>query len=152
MANNGIVFDEGYVEVPLNGDKNRTLRVNPSDPNLVPRLKETLDDLNAKMDKYKDAKILDTGDGIGEASEAVKELNKELRENFDKIFYEGAADTVFGPLNPFATASNGKTIYENFVDGFFKWLEPNMKKRNESVEKAVNKYKAEYDRLPSGNA
>lgn len=148
-----LIFDDGCKEYEINGDPNRVLRFNPADVGFIDRLEAALNDVKGEMDKVKGVKISPTGNAIDETSEAaclVREMNKSLRDSFDKIFYPGAADVVFGYMNPLALAG-GKTIYEQFLDAFAKTVKPSIDKEMKASEKHIEKYKAEYDRLPSGN-
>ncbi len=141
-----IVFDDGIKEFEINGDPNRILRINLADIGLVDRMKASLDKMK---DELKDIDLTVDGESTDKqesVAEFVRTLNKKLREGFDEMFYPGASEAVFWVQNPLSTASNGATIYENFIESFTKLLEPEFKKAQKKSEKHMAKYKEALDK------
>lgn len=143
---NSIVFDEGIKEFEINNDPNRVLKFNPSDPGIVDRYYTCITKMEAELEKVKDLQIDPEGNPLSElsgAAETIKEVNRILRSNFDEVFYEGAADIVFGKQNPLALAG-GNTIYENFMNAFQKIIAPLIEEEKTKSQKAVEKYRSQY--------
>ena len=149
-----LIFDDGCKEFEINGDPNRVLRFNPADIGFIERLEGALQNVTKDMESLKGIKLSPTGNALDEASEAaelVRSMNKSLRASFDQIFYPGAADVVFGAMNPLAL-SGGHTIYENFLKAFVAIVKPTMDTEVKATQEHLEKYKSEYDRLPAGSA
>lgn len=148
-----LVFDDGCKEFEINGDPSRVLRFNPADIGFIERLEGAMAEVTKEMDKLQGVKLSPTGNALDEASEAagiVRSMNKSLRASFDQIFYPGAADIVFGAMNPLAL-SGGHTIYENFLKVFADIVKPTMNKEVQATQEHLAKYKDSYDRLPAGS-
>ena len=144
-----IIFDEGYRTFDINGDPNRVLRVNPSDIGILDRMMKAYEDMQKEVAELGDIKISNTGEAISDAVEVVgtiRKLNRMLRMRFDEIFYEGAADIVFGTMNPLATAG-GKTVFENFMEAFIKEIKPMLEDEQKQTSENLKKYKDQYDRF-----
>lgn len=144
-----IKLDDGYKEYAINGDENRILRINPTDITIIPKMEASLDKLRKELEGIEGIKISPTGNALEDgknSAEVVRRVNKAMRDNFDEIFYPGAADIVFGAQSPLAL-SNGKTIYENFMESFIKTIKPVIESEAKKREKHISKYKVEYDRF-----
>lgn len=142
----GIVFNEGIKEFEINNDPNRILRFNPSDVGLVDRYYTCIEKMKEELKNVDDIKIDENGDPMDsfeESAKTIHHVNDVLRSNFDEVFYEGAADVVFGKQNPLAFAG-GQTIYENFMEALKGILEPEIEKEREKSEKNIRKYKEQY--------
>lgn len=141
-------FDEGVKEYEINGDPNRKLKVNMADIGIIDRMQSALEKMQAE---FKNLNIDLNSDGESSNKEEkvvayVRELNKKLRDSIDEIFYAGASDAIFWIQNPLSTASNGATIYENFIEAFTKILEPELKKAQKKSEKHIQKYQQQLDK------
>lgn len=142
----GIVFNEGIKEFEINNDPNRILRFNPSDVGLVDRYYTCIEKMKEELKIVDDIRIDENGDPIDDLEESAKvihRVNEVLRTNFDEVFYEGAAEVVFGKQNPLAFAG-GQTIYENFMEALKDILGPEIEKEKQKSEKNINKYKEQY--------
>lgn len=146
-------FDDGYKELEINGDPERILKYNPGDIGIIDRLEAAYTDVDKQMKDLQGLQISPTGNALDEASEAariIRGLNESLRKTFDNLFYPGAADIVFGRMNPLALVG-GKTIFENFLLAYTKLIKPQIEKEAKAAQKHIEKYKKEYDRMPAGN-
>lgn len=146
-------FNDGLKELEINGDPNRILRYNPGDIGILDRLETAYRKVNDKYKELQGVKLSPTGNALDEASETagiIRDLNKSLRDTFDTIFYPGAADIVFGYMNPLAIAG-GKTVFENFMNAYTQLVKPQIEKEARTMQKHINKYKKAYDRIPAGH-
>lgn len=144
-------FNDGLKELELNDDPNRILYYNPGDIGILDRLETAWHDIDRQMKDLQGLAISPTGNAVNGASEGakiVRGLNKSLRTTFDNLFYPGAADVVFGQMNPLALAG-GKTVFQNFLEAYGKLLKPQIEKEAKAAQKRIEKYKKEYDRMPA---
>ena len=149
MEKKTIQFDEGYIELSINNDPERILKINPSDLSLLERMQEAINTLK-KQTEIKNIKITTNGnavDNLSEAAETVRKANKMLRSTVDHVFYDGAADVIFKSQNPLALTANGKTIFESFFDGFNKAVKPILAEQAKKANTHLEKYRNEYSAL-----
>lgn len=93
-----------YKEYQLNGGE--TIRINVSDPGIVDRLKDAVNQADEIRARY--------GDNVTEDN--LGALNKEIRELIDNtINCPGACDKAFGAVNCLAIAG-GRPIFVNFLE------------------------------------
>lgn len=138
---NNIVFEEGIKEFAINNDENRVLRFNPSDIGLVDRIKNELE----KIDVYAKDNLSDK-----ENFDLAIELDKQLREHVDQMFYEGASQIIFADQNVMTTV-NGMTIFERFFRSLLNTMEPYVKKEGRKSKEKIEKYRKQHDRIVAEN-
>lgn len=138
---NNIVFEEGIKEFAINNDENRILRFNPSDIGLVDRIKNELE----KIDVYAKDNLNDK-----ENFDLAIELDKQLREHVDQMFYEGASQIIFADQNVMTTV-NGMTIFERFFRSLLNTMEPYVKKEGRKSKEKIEKYRKQHDRIVAEN-
>ena len=138
---NNIVFEEGIKEFAINNDENRILRFNPSDIGLVDRIKNELE----KIDVYAKDNLSDK-----ENFDLAIELDKQLREHVDQMFYEGANQIIFADQNVMTTV-NGMTIFERFFRSLLNTMEPYVKKEGRKSKEKIEKYRKQHDRIVAEN-
>ena len=150
MEKKTIQFDEGYIELSINNDPERILRINPSDLSLLERMQEAINTLKQQTETVNNIKITTNGnavDNLSEAAETVRKANEILRSTVDHVFYDGAADVIFKSQNPLALTANGKTIFESFFDGFSKAVKPILAEQAKKANTHLEKYRNEYSAL-----
>lgn len=138
---NNIVFEEGIKEFAINNDENRILRFNPSDIGLVDRIKNELE----KIDVYAKDNLSDK-----ENFDLAIELDKQLREHVDQMFYEVASQIIFADQNVMTTV-NGMTIFERFFRSLLNTMEPYVKKEGRKSKEKIEKYRKQHDRIVAEN-
>lgn len=138
---NNIVFEEGIKEFAINNDESRILRFNPSDIGLVDRIKNELE----KIDVYAKDNL-----GDKENFDLAIELDKQLREHVDQMFYEGASQVIFADQNVMTTV-NGMTIFERFFRSLLNTMEPYVKKEGRKSKEKIEKYRKQHDRIVAEN-
>lgn len=143
-----INFDDGIKEISINGDENRILRVNVTDLGLIDRVDTSIKHLEREMEKLDSEKIKlssdgEAQDGMSEVAEQIRKLNKLFRDEFDNVFYPGSSEIVFGNQNPLSI-SDGKTIFENFMVAFAKYIKPFIEEESKKTKKNIDKYRRLY--------
>lgn len=145
-----INFNDGIKELSINGDESRILRVNLTDFGLIDRVEKSLNDIEKDMKRLKveRAEINAAGDPVNEFSseaKSIRKMNTVMRKRFDQVFYEGAADIVFGKMNPLALNADGMTIYEAFMFAFVKEMKPQFEAASKKNAEHLQKYKKAFD-------
>ena len=140
-------FDSGIKEYAINGDETRILKVNVTDVNFLPRLYESFmraQDLVKNIGTYEPKET--TIESLREGIDQISGIDKAIRDEFDKVFYPGASEIVFGHMNVLSFVGNGDTIYESFMNAFISKMEKEIKTNSEESEKKISKYKTAYQK------
>lgn len=120
MPNKSIKFDTGFKEYVINDDENKKIRINVSDINILKRLEEVQKRIEEKTEKHKDNdKQLTT--------EEFLELDKIVREEINYAFGNDICTTAFGGMNAMSPVSNGKFLFEVFLESLIPVLQEDMK-------------------------
>lgn len=143
-----INFDDGVKEISINNDESRILRVNLTDFGIIDRVDKAIKHLEEEMEKLESEKIKlsadgEAQDGMSEVAEQIRKLNKLFRDEFDNVFYPGSSEIVFGKQNPLSI-SDGKTIFENFMVAFAKYIKPFIEEESKKTKKNIDKYRKLY--------
>jgi hypothetical protein len=151
-----INFEEGIKEFEINNDPNRLLKVNVTDIGIIDRIEKSIKDMQNEASKLADFKLnpdgspaVDEDEDAKEfemAAEAVRNVNRIMRKNFDAVFYPGSSNIVFGKAN-LASTINGKTIYENFMRAFIDTVKPYLESEGEKSNERISTYKEKYEQL-----
>lgn len=143
-------FDDGIREMSINGDESRILRVNLADFGLIDRVEKSLRDIEKDMKRMKAEKIGinssgDSVDALSADAQSIRKMNTALRKRFDQVFYDGAAETVFGKMNPLALNTDGVTIYEAFMRSFTEVMRPEFEAASKKSADRLRAYKTAFD-------
>ena len=147
---NNLVFDDGFKEYTLNGDKNRVIRVNPSDPNLIQRYRDAMKNINDAQAQIKDDIELDkngkvvAADDFDVAADTLKEVDTIIRDNLNHLFNADVYDAVFGLQSPFCVVGKGEYLFEAFMASIKPIIEESSKAANKASEKRTRKYTKGY--------
>lgn len=136
-----INIDDGLKEFTINGDKNRVIRFNPADINLLDRLDRAEKDLEVEKEKLEEDVEIDLK---GEAKnredvEYIREMNNLIKDKIDFIFDADVSEAVFGNQSPLSTVK-GRPYFERFLDAIRPVLEEEITKEVEATDKRVSKY------------
>lgn len=137
MSVTSINFDDGVKKIKVND--NGYIKWSPTDVNFVDRYlifadwveakhAPEVEELIGKMDNIKDYKV-------GSASKLGKDFNAEL----DKVFGEGTSKVVFGDMNPISPVSNGKFLFQNFLEALDPVIQESFNQFEENSDKYLNK-------------
>lgn len=147
-------FDDGYQSFTINGDKNRVIRFNPGDVNIVQRSHDALRNIHEASKGLKDIKISPDGevDGAGSdeelaaAAETLKQVDDVIRENVNLIFNSDVYDVVFNGQSPFCIVGKGTYLFEAFLDSAIGFVEAASKEAAEASRERIGKYTAGYSK------
>lgn len=146
-------FDDGLKSFAINGDESRVIRFNPADPDLIIRYDKarkriagiSTEKLSAvKLDGRGQLLNKEDEDGYDEAVEALKEVNQTIREALKDLFIADVYDIVFAGMSPFAGATDGRFVFETFMEAVKPILENGISEYRAASEKRMEKYTKGY--------
>ena len=131
----------------INGDNTKIIELNPSDMNIVSRLKEAYSKLNSMANRAGSLLNAKEGDSTEEelenVSSALKTLDKEMRELVDYVFDSPVSDAVASNMNMYSLY-NGQFWFEHCIEVlsnlYTNNLKEEFKKMNERMRKHTDKY------------
>ncbi|MFV0517251.1 MAG: hypothetical protein ACK5MV_07635 [Aminipila sp.] len=140
-------FDSGMMELAINGDESKVLRINPADEKIVEGLlkiveskeiKEFIENEKALFDKSnKDSNL----EKVKKKNQLNLELDKFLRNELDLILGVGISELVFGDICVTAINSNGEIIFSSFVNALLNMIKSEILKRSAKTQEIIKKYK-----------
>lgn len=139
---NNLDLGEEYVELTINNDENRVIRVDLSDFGMIERLNESYKKIEEFQKQHTDIKINADGtaeDKLNESAEILKAFNALVREQIDYILDSKVSDVVFGNKNPLSTVK-GVPLYARFLNALKPYIEKIAKREKEESDKRVQKY------------
>lgn len=139
---NNLDLGEEYVELTINNDEDRVIRVDLSDFGMIERLNESYKKIEEFQKSHNDVKINPDGtaaDKLNESAEILKAFNALVREQIDYILDSKVSDIVFGNKNPLSTVK-GVPLYERFLNALRPYIEKIAKREKEESDKRVQKY------------
>lgn len=134
-------IDDGLKEFTINGDKNRVIRFNPADLNLLDRLDQAEKTITKTQEELeKDIKLDASGKPERkEDIEFIRKVNKLIKDQIDFIFDAEVAEVVFGNQSPLSSVK-GRPFFERFFDTIKPVLEKEIIAEREASEKRMSKY------------
>lgn len=150
-----IIFDDGFKSFTLNGDKDRVIRFNPSDLNIVKRAKEasvTIGEaeksLTATVNLNPDGTIVESGNSEEDMNTAIELLSgfeKVMREQLNYIFNSDVYDIAFAGQSPMSTVGKNKVfLYESFLDGAMAVMSDEIAENSKASKARTGKYTKGY--------
>lgn len=137
MAKYNLEIDDGAVGIDVNnqnGELVGTIYINPSDFNIIERAEQA-------QSRIKD--LLEKLETDGESTEKIKQIDKDIREQVDKIFNYEVSSTIFKNSHCLSM-KNGITYVERLIDGMLqviqKILETEVKESNDRMSKYTAPY------------
>ena len=139
---NNLDLGEEYVELTINNDESRVIRIDLNDLGMIERLNESYQKIEEFQKNNKDIEIKPDGtpvDGLMQSAEVLKSFKNLIKEQIDFIFDAKVSDIVFGNKNPLSTVK-GVPLYERFLNALKPYIEKIAKKEREESNKRVQKY------------
>lgn len=139
---NNLDLGEEYVELTINNDENRVIRVDLADIGMIERINESYKKIEDFQKQNKDIKINSNGslaEGFEQYAETLSMFNKLIREQIDYILDAKVSDIVFGNKNPLSTVK-GVPLYARFIEALTPYIEKIAKKEKIESEKKIAKY------------
>lgn len=146
-------FDDGLKSFAINGDESRVIRFNPGDPDLIIRYNEAQKMIQgANTEKLASVKLDSQGNiqnnenvhNFEGAATALEEVNGVIRGALKLIFNADVYDAVFAGCSPFAGTSDGRFVFEAFMDAVKPVLEAGIAEYRAASEKRMEKYTKGY--------
>ena len=137
-----INFYDGVKIFDINGNPDRTIRINTADIGILERLENSIDTLNGLVEKAKR-----TEKGQGNKKYAVLgEIDKSIKEQINYVFGSDVSTSAFGTDCCF-TFVKGKPIFQNFLDAVIPIVEEDTKKGTEQMKAILDEYKNQLSKI-----
>ena len=137
-----INFNDGFKIFDINGNPDRTIRINTADIGILERLENSIDTLNGLVEKAKR-----TEKGQGNKKYAVLgEIDKSIKEQINYVFGSDVSTSAFGTACCF-TFVKGKPIFQNFLDAVIPIVEEDTKKGTEQMKAILDEYKNQLSKI-----
>lgn len=141
-----LIIDDGLKEFMINGDKNRVIRFNPADINLLERFDKAYKSIEEEQRRIeKDIELKTNGKPVEEqedyeqALEVIRRLNQFIKDQIDYIFDSEVSDVIFGNQSPMSTVK-GRPFFERVFDAIQPILEKEITAERKASEKRISKY------------
>lgn len=110
-------------------------KVNPADVGIAARVEETMEFWDTLEDKF----------NASNSPSDIKKLNDQIEDQFRYILGAKACEKLFSNLITATTILPSGDLFAFVVlDKLIAYITPELKKRNEKSQKAVEKYTAKY--------
>lgn len=131
----------------INGDNSKIIELNPSDVNIVVRLKDTYKKLNTLATRagalLADKEDASDEEAIARVSDGLETLDTEMRELIDKLFDSPVSDVLADGMNMYSPV-NGEfwfehcievlsNLYTNNFNAEFKKMQENIRKQTRKI-------------------
>lgn len=131
----------------INGDNTKIIELNPSDVNIVSRLKETYKKLNSLAASagslLADKAEATTEEELDQVSNALEQLDKEMRELIDFLFDGPVSAVVADNMNLYSPV-NGEFWFEHCIEVLSGLYENNFKSEYKKMQARINKRTEKY--------
>lgn len=138
-------LDDGLESFMINNDKDRVIRFNPSDPNLLQRYHQAMKDIDDAKDKIGGDIQLDPNgepvedDPTGAVAATLRETDDTIRKSLNYMLNADVYDTVFGRQSPFCMIK-GEYLFEKFLNCIGPVIKDAIAESVKASEARKNKY------------
>lgn len=129
-----LVFNKGYKEYDINGDKDCVIRVYTSDWGIIGRIAELKERIVAKVRTLKNV-----GDDFETAMNELNRVEREVRAEVDTAFGSPVSDAAFGEVNCLSFAG-GQPIALNFLEAILPEIQKDLEAETEQAHQRISKY------------
>lgn len=129
-----LVFDKGYKEYTINGDKNVAIRVYTSDWDMLSRLSKVREKIADKVKKLKKLP-----DGFDETLKMISDVDREVKAEIDAAFGTPVSENAFGNINCLSFAG-GQPVALNFLDAVIPEIQKGFEEEQKKAEDKLSKY------------
>ena len=130
-----INFNDGFKIFDINGNPDRTIRINTADIGILERLENSIDTLNGLAEKAKSTEKIQDNKKYA----FLGEIDKNIKEQINYVFGSDVSTPAFGTAYCF-TFANGKPIFQNFLDAVIPIIEKDTKKGTEQMKSVLDEY------------
>lgn len=131
-----LVFNKGYKEYDVNGDKERVIRVYTSDWNIIQRIASLRERIAARV---RSLQQLRDEDGFDEVMNRLNAVEREVRSEIDTAFGSPVSDAAFGEVNCLSFAG-GQPIALNFLEAILPEIQKDLEAETEQAHQRISKY------------
>lgn len=117
MSTTKLIYDDGLRTYELPNGK--TIRFNPTDPNIYKRCEEAYQNAKKLEDELKAEQVELGEDGKPKqdtAFDMVQRMDAEIRKLTDYALNAEVSEAVYGEQSTFALVSNGDYLFVSFLD------------------------------------
>ena len=133
---------EEYVELTINNDENRVIKIDLSDLGILERISESYKKIEEFQNAHKDIEIKADGtvaDGLLQSAEVLQSFRELINEQIDYILDSKVSNIVFGNKNPLSTVK-GIPLYERFLNALKPYINEIAKREEKESKKKIEKY------------
>ena len=139
---NNLDLGEEYIELTINNDESRVIRIDLSDVGIIERLNESYKKIDEFQKTNKDIEINSDGtptDGLAQSAEILKKFKDLINEQIDYILDAKVSHIVFGNKNPLSTVK-GVYLWERFLNGLKPYIDKVAEREQKESKKRLSKY------------
>jgi len=139
-------LNDGFESFTINNDKDRVIRFNPADPNLLQRYHQAMSDIDEAKDKIDEDVLLGPDgkpvkeDTTGAVAAALREADDIIRKSLNYMLNADVYDTVFGGQSPFCIVGNGEYLFEAFLNCIGPVIKDSITESVRASEKRKDRY------------
>lgn len=126
-----IVLDTGLEEVSIldrRGERVASVWFNPADVGIVSRARQAVEELRAGQRK------------LAEGGEAVLEMEKTVKQLFDRVFGGKFSETIFDRISPLTIMADGSCFYEVLIERLLPLMEEKIRENGARSHEHLRKY------------
>lgn len=150
----GLVNDEKVIDISIpevektrfrvNGDNDKILELNTSDPNVLTRLNKGYKELVKLTDKVAALKYDENEDNASDKlADALEDLDKQMKAQLDYIFDAEVGKVLAGNSSMYSIR-DGKFRFETVIETLGNLYENSFNKEFEAMRKRVTKHTSKY--------
>lgn len=139
---NNLDLGEEYVELTINNDENRVIRIDLSDLGMIERVNESYRKIEEFQKNNDDVEMNADGtptDGVLKSAKILTNFKNLICEQIDYILDAKVSHIVFGNKNPLSTVK-GVPLYERFLNALKPYIEEIAKREQKESQKRISKY------------
>ena len=150
----GLVNDEKVIDISIpevektrfrvNGDNDKILELNTSDPNVLTRLNKGYKELVKLTDKVASLKYNENEDNASDKlADALEDLDNQMKAQLDYIFDAEVGKVLAGNSSMYSIR-DGKFRFETVIETLGNLYENSFNKEFEAMRKRVTKHTSKY--------
>lgn len=133
---------EEYVELTINNDQNRVIKIDLTDIGMLERVNESYKKIEEFQNNHSNIEIKSDGspvDDLAQSAEVLKNFRDLITEQIDYILDSEVSNIVFGNKNPLSTVK-GVPLYERFLSALKPYIDEIAKREQKESKKKIEKY------------
>ena len=129
----------------INGDNDKILELNTTDPNILPRLNKGYKELIKLTEKVSSLNYSENGgeDENDKLSKALEDIDAQMKEKLDYIFDSNVGE-ILGGNSSMYSIRDGMFRFETVIETLGNLYEQDFNKEFEAMRKRVGKHTSKY--------